>query len=391
MSYEVNAGRFFSVPLKRTDDKDLIKPIEMVLSSTCDTTEEGIMKYIRDFDALRKTAVVKPVSKSASAMDSLYEYHDNLVAVGKHISSRNGSDVKNLFTWKDSLQKGGLFSTASKLSVADGEFERLCILYNIAALASQIASEVNLQTDEGLKAATKHFQESAGIFAHIKDRIVSVVGDQQLTADLTPIILKALELTMTAHAQECIYLKASSDPSLSRKQDMLAKVASQASFLYSEAVNAFGEGQGNASLGSVLTMCKAKKEVFECRAQIHQAKVANSSHSYGEAIARYRLVEPTLKNLISCASAFCPEINLQQLHCTVVAEKEAIEKDNNFIYHESIPEVSALPPIGKAQIAKAKVYNADEYFGKNFTDVLSAELNKLNEKGSSKQKDCVVS
>ena len=40
----------------------------------------------------------------------------------------------------------------------DGEFERLCVLYNIGALMSQIGSEANLQTDDGLKIAAKYFQ-----------------------------------------------------------------------------------------------------------------------------------------------------------------------------------------------------------------------------------------
>jgi len=42
--------------------------------------------------------------------------------------------------------------------MVDGEFERLCVLYNIAALMSQIGSEANMQTDDGLKAAAKYFQ-----------------------------------------------------------------------------------------------------------------------------------------------------------------------------------------------------------------------------------------
>lgn len=37
-------------------------------------------------------------------------------------------------------------------------YEKTCVLFNAAALASQIAAEQNLDNDEGLKAAAKYYQ-----------------------------------------------------------------------------------------------------------------------------------------------------------------------------------------------------------------------------------------
>lgn len=37
-------------------------------------------------------------------------------------------------------------------------YEKTCVLFNCGALASQIAAEQNLDSDEGLKAAAKHYQ-----------------------------------------------------------------------------------------------------------------------------------------------------------------------------------------------------------------------------------------
>lgn len=43
-------------------------------------------------------------------------------------------------------------------ALASMGYEKTCVLFNCAALASQIASEQNLDSDEGLKAAAKHYQ-----------------------------------------------------------------------------------------------------------------------------------------------------------------------------------------------------------------------------------------
>lgn len=44
-------------------------------------------------------------------------------------------------------------------------YEKTCVLFNVAALASQIASEQNLDNDEALKVAAKYYQVSTYSFS----------------------------------------------------------------------------------------------------------------------------------------------------------------------------------------------------------------------------------
>jgi len=44
------------------------------------------------------------------------------------------------------------------VALASLGYEKTCVLFNCGALASQIAAEQNLDNDEGLKAAAKHYQ-----------------------------------------------------------------------------------------------------------------------------------------------------------------------------------------------------------------------------------------
>lgn len=44
------------------------------------------------------------------------------------------------------------------VALASLGYEKTCVLFNAAALASQIASEQNLDNDEGLKAAARYYQ-----------------------------------------------------------------------------------------------------------------------------------------------------------------------------------------------------------------------------------------
>lgn len=49
-------------------------------------------------------------------------------------------------------------------ALASVGYEKTCVLFNIGALSSQIASEQNLDNDEGLKTAAKFYQVRVSVY-----------------------------------------------------------------------------------------------------------------------------------------------------------------------------------------------------------------------------------
>ena len=85
-------------------------------------------------------------------------------------------------------------------------YERLCCLFNLAALHSHVAGVLKQDSDEGLKLSAEHLQTSAGIFSYLKANVMGAIK-QAPTPDLKPETLGALAALMLAQAQEILLLK----------------------------------------------------------------------------------------------------------------------------------------------------------------------------------------
>lgn len=111
-------------------------------------------------------------------------------------------------------------------------YERVCVLFNMAAAQSTLAAQQLLDTEDSLKLAAKLLQQAAGIFEHLKATVPTAVH-QEPTPDLTADTLAALSVLMLAQAQEVIAYKCIRDE---MKDSMVAKVCAQCEELYTDAL-----------------------------------------------------------------------------------------------------------------------------------------------------------
>lgn len=163
-----------SVPLKKPMDLDLVRPLVNLIKSSYNNL--GVSKLseieqsISRFNNQRNASVWKAYEKSENSLELYYTYYDQLSALETKIIVQ---DLQVPFKWKDAFDKGSIFGGRMSLTLSSLAYEKICVLFNIAALQSSLAAKQNLNDDDGLKMAAKLFQLSAGIFFLFEERCPS--------------------------------------------------------------------------------------------------------------------------------------------------------------------------------------------------------------------------
>ncbi|XP_030300939.1 programmed cell death 6-interacting protein isoform X1 [Calypte anna] len=341
---------FISVQLKKASEVDLAKPLCKFIQQSYPNSDAQAehCRAAEELSKLRKTALGRPLDKHESALETLLRYYDQLCSIEpKFPFSEN--QVCVTFTWKDAFDKGSLFGGSAKLALASLGYEKTCVLFNCGALASQIAAEQNLENDEGLKAAAKHYQFASGAFQHIKDTVLSALN-REPTVDISPDTVGTLSLIMLAQAQEVFFLKAARDK---MKDGIIAKLANQAADYYGDA---YKQCQYKDTLPKyfyfqeVFPVLAAKHCIMQANAEYHQSILAKQQKKFGEEIGRLQHAADLVKTV---ASRYDEYINVKDLVDKINRALTAAKKDNDFIYHDRVPDLKDLESIGKASLVKS--------------------------------------
>ncbi|XP_036188831.1 programmed cell death 6-interacting protein isoform X3 [Myotis myotis] len=356
---------FISVQLKKTSEVDLAKPLVKFIQQTYPSGGEEQAQYCRaaeELSKLRRAALGRPLDKHEGALETLLRYYDQICSIEpKFPFSEN--QICLTFTWKDAFDKGSLFGGSVKLALASLGYEKSCVLFNCAALASQIAAEQNLDNDEGLKIAAKHYQFASGAFLHIKETVLSALN-REPTVDISPDTVGTLSLIMLAQAQEVFFLKATRDK---MKDAIIAKLANQAADYFGDA---FKQCQYKDTLPKyfyfqeVFPVLAAKHCIMQANAEYHQSILAKQQKKFGEEIARLQHAAELIKTV---ASRYDEYVNVKDFSDKINRALTAAKKDNDFIYHDRVPDLKDLDPIGKATLVKSTPVNVP--ISQKFTDL----------------------
>lgn len=237
-----------------------------------------------------------------------------------------------------------LFALVAHTSLS---YEKVCVLFNIAALQSTIAAQQSMDSDEGLKMAIKLLQQAAGILQYLKGAVPAAIPSEP-TPDLSQDALAILTNLMLAQAQEVFITKAIKD---NMKDAIIAKLCCHCEDIYAELLRLMQkEDVRNFWDKDWITIVAGKQAGFHGLTQLYQSYVCRAGKKVGEEIARLQDAVELFKaaQTRSGNAALFNEFDVK-------AKRNLVEskKDNDFIYNEIIPDVKSLGPPGKAPIAKA--------------------------------------
>ncbi|KAK9307229.1 hypothetical protein QLX08_002392 [Tetragonisca angustula] len=354
-------AELIAVPLKKPSDVDVIKPLTNVIKSTYSnaSNQKDYTEAIADFSKLRNNALWRAFEKYESSLEVIYSYYDQLCALEGKIPAH---ELQIPFKWKDAFDRT-IFGGKLSLTISTLAYEKVCVLFNIAALQSSVAAAQSLDSDEGLKLAAKLFQQSAGIFNYLKTNVMMAI-QQEPTPDISPETLGALSALMLAQAQEIFVYKAIHD---TMKDGIIAKLAAQAEELYADALKLFQKEIFRAFWDKEwVPLIAGKQAGYRAMTEFYQSLVCKNNKLIGEEIARLEHAVELFKaaqQRSNKSHLFQDYANRAQRNLTEV------KKDNNFIYHERIPDIKSLEPVGKASVAK--LIPMPEVFSSNFKDLFA--------------------
>ncbi|KAK7033123.1 pH-response regulator protein palA/RIM20 [Favolaschia claudopus] len=368
-------SNLLAIPFKKTYNIDLKEPLRNYLLVNGSIHPDAFKNDINKWLTLRKDGVGGVVH--VDRVNTTLSYHAQLLSVLAKLPTDIGVD----FAYAPAFTP-----TSLPITLRNVAFERAAVLFNLAALYSQLAASEDRSTSDGIKRAIPNYQAAAGTLSYLRTsalpKLVFGLGDEEIPLDLSLLFVQGLEWLMLAQAQECWWQNARLS---NYKNPLLAKLAAHTAALYRSAITTIREAETSIQQlfpSSWLSHWEAKQYHFEAVSQYRQSLAELEASNYGVELARLEQARVASKRAYELArrGKVAPAVlqDVQSLLDTLQKDYARAERDNDLIYHDDIPSASALPPIQHSAIAKLTVVpgliNPDSVIGTDgpiFTELIS--------------------
>ncbi|XP_051879944.1 tyrosine-protein phosphatase non-receptor type 23 [Pristis pectinata] len=307
---------------------------------------DNYSEELKKLDQLRQSAV--NVTRDFEGCSTLRKYFGQLHYLQSRIPMGSGEEAAVPVTWTE------IFS-GKAVTVDEICYEQACILYNLGALHSMLGAVDNRVTEEGMKVSCTHFQCSAGAFTYLRDHF-----SHSFSVDMSHQILNLNINLMLGQAQECLLEKSMLD---NRKSFLVARISAQVVDYYKEACRALENSETASLIGKFQKdwkkLVQMKIYYYAAVAHLHMGKQSEEQQKYGERLAYFQSSLDKLNEAIKYAKGQ-PETVQEALRFTmdVIGGKyTAAKKDNDFVYHETVPPIDSLTSVKGASLVKALPVN----------------------------------
>ena len=379
-----------AVPFKQTTQIDWIQPLQSYIRKVYSDNSESYADECNTLNRLRQD--VREVSRDSTAgRDLLCRYYRQLELLDLRLPV-NEDHIKISFTWSVSPVAPQVYTwliftllrsrydafTQKPTSQYSLAYEKASVMSNISTALSCHAALQDRSDDAGQKSAYHSFQASAGMFTYINKNFLHAPS-----TDLSCDTVKTLITLMLAQAQEVFTEKQIRD---GRKVSLLAKLASQAALLYTQAT----EGIQEEVFMNIfwLQVCQIKANHLSSIAQYYQALADDDADSHGIAIARLQIAERECRDACRITNAFPTSVStasnlasdtraaffqLTSKHATNVYKNLiSFKQDNDFVC-QIVPAEASLSAIPKLAAAKA-IPVRDLYQGQDIERIIGPDI-----------------
>ncbi|XP_014910940.1 rhophilin-2 isoform X2 [Poecilia latipinna] len=198
--------------LKETKEVDFSAPFKDFILEHYNEDGRTFEDEIADLMDLRQAC--RTPSRNETGVELLAKYYSHLPLIeNRFFSPMRQTGI--FFTWYDSFT--GVPVCQQNLSL-----EKASMVFNMAALYSQIGTRSDRQTIVGLQEAISSFQRAAGMLSHLKATFTHIPS-----YDMSPAMVSMLIQLMIAQAQECLFEKIAL-PGVQNQFTSLIKMAQEA-------------------------------------------------------------------------------------------------------------------------------------------------------------------
>ncbi|SCV03059.1 LAME_0H07382g1_1 [Lachancea meyersii CBS 8951] len=304
------------------------------------------VKQAENLDRLRNNA------NGSLAPEALVEQNLLYYAFLEQLYLRLGASSRQFnidYTWYDAAYTPT--SGSQKYTQRTVAFEKSSVLYNLAAVMTLAAKD---QVESDMKSAIGFMTRAYACFEFLSENFLNSPS-VDLQADNT----KFLANICHAQAQELFLLRIINGQDTAKHASLIAKLASMTSSLYEKA-NSFYEASSTTPTSETTYGETKWKSIVLCKAHFYKSVSAynygialEQQNKFGEAIAFLKLAEDAIVSTMVHKLYVKETMDLEPLKTLIMAKHKNLIKDNDFIYHDSVPSDASMENIKSMDAVKA--------------------------------------